>query len=105
MDERNDFIAGGLDWLAQNDMIFTPALIDGIILNCLMMSKKIKNVTLDIDEKNMSITINLYLSRWSMIFLNKNKIKDMVKSIIFDRLPQCIINVNFRVHYDKKKDK
>lgn len=104
--DKESFVRQAVNFLRENKII-SDYDINNMIISTYVASEKIKDVEIVIDKKNSMIMVSAYISRWSYLFSNKQKI---INQIVTNLQPIVsngyILNVEVRLdRYDNKEKK
>lgn len=99
--DQEGFVRQSLDWLRQHGVL-SDYDINAIILNTLVSSRKILDVSMNIDKNQKHIDMSVLLGRWSYLFSNHQKIVDGVLKAVHPIIQNYYtISVNVRLYKEK----
>jgi len=95
-DER--FINESIKWLIDHDQIDSGPVVDCILGLALMCDGAVKSAHFSLDKKERSIVVRLFLSRWSMIFRSKSRIRDRLFTALAPLTAAYDLKCEFKVY-------
>ena len=88
-------VAQGEQWMMNNGIVDPDIILNNVLLQCLLCDKKVKNATLDEDASNRTLSINIFLSRFNMIFSSKELLRSKILLILQPLAQRYAIEVKF----------
>lgn len=87
-----------IKWLIEHGQLDSPLIVDCILGQSLMCDRAVKRAGFSFDRKEKLITIYLYMSRWSLLFRNKDKIRGRLFFLLSPLTEHYNLKCEFKIH-------
>jgi len=96
--QDEQFVNESIKWLIDHDQIDSGPVVDCVLGLSLMCDRAVKSARFSLDRKEKNITVQLFLSRWSMVFRNKGRIKDKLFVVLAPLMAAYNLKCEFKVY-------